>query len=322
MSRKPLHHPFAHVHFKAVWNAMQESHDAFRQQGAYETLCLTGPSGVGKSQMFQAYRDAHPPREETNRTIVPVVLAEVPSRPTPSSLYSELLAAIGDPRPDLGDAQEKLRRFRELVDRCGTELILIDEVNHFLDRGRLKTHEAAADGLKSMFNQVKRPIFLTGAPRFRLLFEANGQFRNRFSNEIRLLPFSVATTRRERIWTGVLQAFGGRLRVTNPEFLQDEAAERTCYGTDGILRSLYNFLVKVDRIAGTGMLTFKVLEEAYRRAIWADAIGKLNPFHPDFALRRLVNRGEPHAPTELDGDNHQWDPPVSDEDEDDGGTVV
>jgi len=71
---------------------------------------------------------------------IPILYASVPPMPTVKSLAGVMLAALNAPDCERGTENEKSRRLRILMKETGTRVVMIDEFQHFYDRGKAADH--------------------------------------------------------------------------------------------------------------------------------------------------------------------------------------
>jgi hypothetical protein len=300
--------PINHPTFEAAWDAVASCHDSLRKRGRAERLSILGVSGVGKSTLLKRYRERHPHVKKDGCTHVPVAYISIPARPNFNQFCTALLVALDAPLAQEGTAYAKLSRFVKLAEKCAVELLLVDEMQHFVDRGSTRTYGAVADELKMLCEKLEKPVVLAGAPRMQILFETNMQLRRRFKSSIHLTPFDFQHEFEE--FRGFLNTLVIDMMLPHAErFTDPMLAEKIWYATDGIPGNIVDFIDKFDqRLHGkpASKWTNYDLAEAFRAAIWCDAPDHLNPFmaRGEAKLRRLNHFGEPYSPSILDGDNH------------------
>jgi hypothetical protein len=133
-------------------------------QGA-QGLAIVGESGTGKTSLLECFELKHEPIRRNDGMEVPVLRATVPSGPTVKSLAGKLLEALGAPDPERGTENEKSRRLRVLMKNSGTRMVMIDEFQHFYDRGKRQMMHNVADWLKVLIDDTcvspkfHRPVF-------------------------------------------------------------------------------------------------------------------------------------------------------------------
>jgi Bacterial TniB protein len=294
-----------HPQYEEVWNRIKRCHESLDTTGRPQNLRVLGVSGVGKSTLLLHYKDAHPNIFATHITEVPVVYAEVPAAPTSKQLVINLLKGIGC--EDLnGTSPQMWERFMTLAKSCKVGLLIIDEVQHFVDQGRLSTYSSAADLLKQKLTELNKPVIFAGAPRSKLLFQGNNQLRSRYKASINFYPFRIRTSVEMQRFRGVVASMVDKLSETEKRFLiSDAVVERFFYATDGVYRNLVDLIDGILYLKNSGQEIDKpTLSQAYRETIHAAASGANDPFDAQFELRRLTEIDEPYYPSPMDGDNH------------------
>lgn len=294
-----------HPQYQLGWERIERCHHSIARRGHPENLRLMGVSGVGKSMLLMSYRDAHPTVLHDEYTEVPVVYAEVPAMPTNKQLAINLLRGLGC-ADVTGTAPQLWERFISLCRKCGVQLIIMDEIQHFVDRGRLSTYSAAADLLKQRLSELNLPVIMAGAPRSRLLFEANNQLRGRYKASTPFYPFRIGTLAEfDRFRTVVATVAQDFDQAALRFLISDSMVARLFYATDGIFRNLTD-LVDGIRVACPKVepCTLEHVSKAFKETIFSSADLSSNPFQPNFQMRRLTGPGEPYMPSPIDGDNH------------------
>ncbi|MBC3932609.1 TniB family NTP-binding protein [Undibacterium curvum] len=303
-----------HTNYAIIADCVEQSHQSYRSNGKPKNLLIIGVSGVGKSTLLKAYRSRYPRYDTEVKTVIPILYICLPSKPTESAMYSEILCALGDPFPFRGKVPELRHRVIHLIKNCNVELLIVDEIQHFLDRGKLKTHMSNADALKSLIDAIEIPVIFSGAPRSKELFRINTQLRGRFKTAKALMPFSIFIEESRMSFQKLVKALLKNSIFKNNDFF-DEAhhLKRLFYATDGILRNTVDLFCETEILAekeNENTLTFRFLQSAFQNWILNESRFKKsqhpNPFSKDFEERRLTQPGEIYEPSDLDGDNHGW----------------
>ncbi|MCH8618148.1 TniB family NTP-binding protein [Undibacterium sp. TS12] len=303
-----------HANYKVAFDLIKSCHDAFKAGRKPKNLRLVGVSGVGKTTLLKAYRDLYLPHAGEDRTVIPVLYVPLPSRPSESAMYGEFLFALGDPFPYSGTVTERRHRIIEFFKKCHVELLILDEIQHFLDRGKLKTHIAHADSLKSLIDAIDCSVILAGAPRSGELFKINTQLRSRFKSITAFLPFSTFTQESTHSFKKLMKAMLKNSVFENINFFdENESLQRFFYATDGILRNISDLLSIAEDIAkkeNSNVLSMWILNASFKS--WIGVASRFakgvnpSPFLESFEKRRLTLPGELYEPSDLDGDNHGW----------------
>lgn len=107
----------------------------YRRLGQTRCFLLGGLSGVGKSSCLNWYAHHYRPAVESTRNHVPVVKIDAPvSNRSPKPLFLRILAACGATNVR-GDEEHYLELVELYFQRCGVELLIVDEVEHITQPG-------------------------------------------------------------------------------------------------------------------------------------------------------------------------------------------
>lgn len=291
---------FPHTQFRSALCQIAERHRYSKEQAVSDGLLITGFSGVGKSTVLQHYLSYFPRRIESGRVVVPVLLAETPSSPTVKSLAQSILTAIGDTAAHRGTTAEKTEKLYSFFDRCGVEVLLLDEFHHFFYCATASQYREITDWLKGLMNRLKCALVLCGLPEARDVVRSNSQLWRRFSSQIELSPFVMEDEASWLEFRGMLQAFQEQVPAEFDTPLHEaNMARRMLVASGGRLdyvRKLLEGATAVKERAGLGTIGVEVLAAGFRERIWSDVPARLNPFHPESPLRALDRAGEPFEP--------------------------
>lgn len=138
-----------------------------RKRGGKFGIIVNGVPNAGKSttvtrlaKEFEIQR-----RERGNplgrRSVIPVIYVSTPSDCTPKSLLVEFHHFLGRPTRPRMTAPELLNGLAEVVERCGTELIIIDEI-HNLNQDRQGASDAT-NYLKQLSEKCQATFVYVGA---------------------------------------------------------------------------------------------------------------------------------------------------------------
>ncbi len=293
--------------FELAWTRIRQCHQSHGVQETPLSMKLLGVAGVGKTYLLTEYKAEHPHQILGDTTRLPVLHISVPSSPTRLGIYKAVLAAMGITQPR-GSADDLRHRVKTLIVRCKVELLMVDEVQHFIDRGSAQTYAGAADALKELLDVLKLPVIFAGAPRGQILFDHNSQLRSRVMSVHYLAPFNPDETLDE-MRGFVYGLTDGDFLPRHRDFLASkQIATRLLFATDGVhrlidalLRLVLFDLKKGDNLPLEIGTLANLFDAHYSQR---NPVSSLNPFRPDFVMRRLNRTGELHQPTVLDGDNH------------------
>lgn len=293
------------VHFHHVKRVLARLEHMYEYQCMHEEaehLMLIGESGVGKSTLLSNYARKHPVIEHQELTEIPVLYVPLGQAPSPKTMASTMLLALGDPKWNLGKEADLTARLVFLIKTCRVRIVIVDEVNHLVDRGGEKTLHTTADWLKRLVDATRVSFVLAGIPRSRRVLATNDQLRGRFREVIEIERFSVANARAEHEFRSVLNVFKGYLRDLPTVDISNKVMVRVfAFATDGRLRDIRRLLVRAVELAyakPAPQLTTSVLAEAFRSVIYPGCPNERNPFHKQFNEMPLVKGDEPFAPVE------------------------
>lgn len=288
--------PLPHQRYKEAMFRMAELHLRRRTHGVGGGLLLTGPSGAGKSTMVRSYHRRFPREHLAERTVVPVLLVTVPASPTARSLAGSILEALGQKKAHRGTAPEKTAWIYELFAKCGVEMVILDEFHHLFYAPSLNAFRDITDWLKNFLEDTKVGMVACGLPAAEQVVNSNEQLARRFSERIRIPPFSLETQEDFQEFRGILKAMESCLPLpVEVPLHESNLARRFHVGSYGLLDYVVKILegaVSASTTAGLETLGLPALAAGFRNRVWRDAPDRLNPFHPESPLRPLDRPGE------------------------------
>ena len=288
--------PIAHRRFREGMFRLAELHHARRTYGTGGGLLITGHSGAGKSTLIEHYELLYPRLHEREGTRIPVLRVSVPSSPSAKSLAEAILVALKDPKAHRGTASEKTERILVWLERCGVELILLDEFQHLFYTSSVIAYRDVTDWLKRLISNTNIGIVACGLPEAALVVESNEQLARRFSARIQLTPFSLDDEDDFREFRGLLRSFQELLPIPVEIPLYEANLSRRMYiASYGLLDYLGKVLEGAVSVAVTArqpMIDLPVLAAGFRNRIWSAVPDRLNPFYPESILRPLDRVGE------------------------------
>jgi len=249
--------------------------------GTATCFLVSGPTNAGKSRLFTSFCDRLDAQEDGER--IPVVRIRVPTPFNIRDLLAELLIALRTKdfatSHKLGQMQ---RRVVAMLHARQTELIMMDDTQHIIDKKGGNTPYWAADMLKTLIlDGAKVPIVFNGLAVTEEIFEQNTQLKSRRRGIVRLAPdgwyddpvgreqFKLAVSWFERAanFPQLAQVGAERLALDS-----DQVAERIWHATDGLrgnLHGLFSQAAELGTKQEANALTLQLLAEAH--AILSDA---------------------------------------------------
>jgi len=267
----------------------------FAGQGA-QGLALVGESGTGKTSLLESFESKHEPIRRDDGMEVPVLRATVPSGPTVKSLAGKLLEALNAPDPERGTENEKSRRLRVLMKKSGTRMVMIDEFQHFYDRGKRQIMHNVADWLKVLIDDTRTTLVVAGLRSCRNVIDENEQLARRFLAPIQLPRFSWTEVGQRSQFICILKAFHKEIaeQFEVPAFHSEQMAFRFYCSTGGLIGYLANLLKQTLRNAAVEdreVIRLDDLATAHAQSVWSsEYIAALpNPFERSFRLVETVD---------------------------------
>lgn len=259
-----------------------------RSSHLFEPACLAvfGESRTGKSRSIEEFCSQHPPSRNDDGLTVPILSIKIPSKPTVKSLVEILLSALGDPLSDKGTENAKTARLRRLLVACNVRVIVLDEFQHFYDRGSHKVLHHLADWLKVLVDDCRIALVVVGLPTCQAILSQNEQLAGRFLTPITMHRFDWLKPTDRAEFVAILEAFHEALSkyFDIPLLSSPELAFRCYLATGGLM----GYLTKLLRQAtwntldtGQSFISLPDLVRAEREAIQADD-ASVSPFSQEF----------------------------------------
>lgn len=173
-----------------ILEVFTECHSSYNNSGVPDCCSVVGDSRVGKSTIAKHYKRLYPDLHDKNGVIKPVLISIVPCPAFIGSLVVRLLKDLGDPfyskRDSVGRNTERL--YNLLID-CKVQLLILEEVQHLVDRDNHKLIRTSADWFKDLIENTHIPIAFMGLPESRNIFKENEQLNGRVLRRNEIHPF-------------------------------------------------------------------------------------------------------------------------------------
>lgn len=144
-------------------------------------LLVAAASGNGKSSLLRTFAAAHAPHlGADDRAVMPVVLMEMPEKPTDGLFWSDLLDALNvahRPTAPVAANRDQALRVLEVI-RC--RMLVIDEVHNILQVGPAQQRQMLAL-IKTLSNRLMVPVVTAGTQDAIRTMQTDKQLEDRFS---------------------------------------------------------------------------------------------------------------------------------------------
>lgn len=277
------HHPFV-----AARKRLLHHFEASRTCAEPICLAIIGDSRSGKSRLVSHVQLKYPKERREEGMYIPILSVITPSKPTVKGLAEKMLLDLGDPLWNQHASEnEKTERLIKLLTKVGTTMIVIDEFQHFYDKGSRKIQHHVADWLKTLVDRVKVALVVAGLPSCMAVISQNEQLSGRFVGAIRIPRFDWAKPAERNEFVAILEAFQEALPEYDlPNLTSDNMAFRFYCASGGLV----GYIVKILRQAIWNSLfderytiTLSDLETAFEESVWkSSSQTRVNPFTMQF----------------------------------------
>jgi Bacterial TniB protein len=288
-----------HAGFQSAVTRIDSFMRSGRQLAEPVGIAVLGLSGSGKSRVLETVYKKYPQKREDDGLSTPIVRISVPSMPTVRSLAYHILKEL-DPGEHLKATEDQMTmRIRVLMKHCGTQMIMLDEFQHFYDKHSHKVWHRVADWLKVLIDSTKCVLVVAGLPECTAVIAQNHQLSRRFRAP-QVLPqflWTDATGRREfqacvKCFEKVIQPY-----LPIPQLLERDWNFRIWCATGGLMGYLKSFLTELLMYASETGKTHLVMgdfDTAHSRYLYSYATGTetLRPFSSNFRLELTAQVSE------------------------------
>lgn len=218
-------------------------------------LRVLAVTGSGKSTAAEAYMAQVETRRPRTSTFIPILKVNLERGTTPKKLMMSILDRFGDPYAPHGNELTLKRRVFACFERFGTELLIVDEIQHLNYRNGIKND--VTDTLKGMLDAGVVPMVFLGTEEAEGMFKRNLQLNGRLLPPCKLHPLSPESGSDRALFAG----FVARLeRVVVDQGILPEGSN---FSEAGLLPGLFE--VSAGVVGRVSRLFQIALERAIRR---------------------------------------------------------
>ncbi len=292
---------------RRIVNDIVIQHDAFRRmlQRMRSLWCdaqshipvvapFIGETGTGKSTAIKAFVAMHPRKRTPDGLVIPVLAINTPSKPTPRNLAERILRALGDPRPSSGSASAKLDRIVMNMAAAQVRMMVLDDMQHFVDKRQHVALFEASDYLKELLVSYDHVLMCFGLSECQLVIESNEQLKTRSKAAFELARFDWIEQSSQDQFVAVLAAFQKSIAGFDlPELASPDVSIRVYLATGGLIRYVSAILSRAVRTAidhHKSKIRLDDLGAAWSEEVVGANRDYPNPFRSGFRLNDLQTK--------------------------------
>jgi GTPase SAR1 family protein len=292
------------------WNAIVTDIEVCHRRHALAAeppcLLLVGPTGAGKTTLTESYAARFPVIVTDTGVQRRVRHATIPSPATIKNLSMELLYTLGDPRYDTGTIGSMTKRVVNFLRDGQVELLILDELQHFVDLDNQTVLQNASNWLKTLIKdrELKIACVVVGLEyEAAQVVDVTPQLARLFGDPFVLTPFTWEEQTPTTVWEfrTLLHALEARLPLNAPAHLTHrERAWRCFVASEGVISYLMALLRQATTLAlmrGQECLDDMLLAEAFDQRLAGQRRGIPNPFLGDIPARPGAAMARPGAET-------------------------
>lgn len=210
-------------------------------------LMIIGPTNNGKTMIVEKFRRKHPQMLSScgQHDIVPVVIMQMPSDPSPGRFYTALLRAINMPYLNYRIPAAIEQTVLRILGSIDTRVLIIDEIHNLLSGSNSKQQEFL-NLLRFIGNELRLSIVGVGIKDAYLAIRTDNQLENRFE------PLVLPTWSDDVEFARLLASFTGILPLKKPSnLLADDVRQMILEKTEGTIGEISTFLRRGAELAIT-----------------------------------------------------------------------
>lgn len=208
-------------------------------------LLIAGPKNNGKSMIAERLRREHPPAVSSDGSYrhIPVVVMQMPAKPSMSRFYAALLSALGLPLIARGPIEILEQSALRSMKMAGTRLLIIDDVHNLLScKGRQQRE--LLNLMRFLGNELRIPLACLGARDAYHAIRSDEQLENRFE------PFALPRWTDDNDFGQLLASFEAIMPLREPSGLSAPAMRALILRrSDGTIGELVALLIAAARLA-------------------------------------------------------------------------
>lgn len=173
-------------------------------------MTMIAGTGSGKTKIINAYME-RVMTEMRNHDARPVVVVNLSPGTTKKGFYADVLQVFGDPNFARGTEQYLKQRTKHYLDKCGVELLIIDEVHHLVSSETNKIKWDVTEIFKGILNDKSCCVVVSGIETARFLADGGSQFARRCIPPVNLGPLRLNVRAERDLFLGFLGRLDERM---------------------------------------------------------------------------------------------------------------
>lgn len=201
-------------------------------------LLIYGVTGMGKTKIVGKFMRDHPDAVDSGVGVMrkPVVYVQMPPFPDESAFFDEVLRAIGSPSLTGSTGNRTRETVRNLLTRCETKMIIIDELHSML-AGTPRMQRVMLNTLRFIANDLKIPIVCVGTEDARVALQMDAQLAERFD------AFELPRWKDDAAFRRLLVSITGWLPLRHkPQLDVPSCRKHILELTDGVTNRIFRLL--------------------------------------------------------------------------------
>lgn len=193
----------AHPMFEQILGEISFYIEEYEPEGRAPPPCLPviGPTGVGKSTLFEKLQRLYPRVPNAKKVVlpdgieyvcdyVPVVCITIPEKISIKYIAGAILKELGDPLWNKGSTAERSERIDRFLRYCETRAIIFDESQRVMDRTGVITSQEFIDWIKARHAIGRAAYVFFGLRHTAELFSQDSQIDRRWLSELEMMPYT------------------------------------------------------------------------------------------------------------------------------------
>jgi len=258
-----------HDDYAAIRQRLKEALEDAGKTPTPLCLLIIGETRTGKSAVVRELLAEHAAAGPEHGAIV---YAIAPSDATVKGILEALLQGLGDPFWWRGSKTAMEGRLHTLLKQINCRMIILDEFQHFADKGQKHRLRLVTDFLKTLVDNKPYSLVAVGLPTGQAVINANAQLAGRFAPALTMPRFDWGDATSRKQFQGVLAVFQKKLSgFEMPQLTLKENAFRVYLasaGRVGLVAALLDRAVRNAVRNQTRAIRLPDLDKAFREAIW------------------------------------------------------